>query len=250
MIIIPMAGRSRRFFQDGYCVPKYQLPLHGKTLFEWSLLSFKKYFGTDHFVFVALKKSDSEYFIRFVCQKFNIHSFEIFLLDEVTDGQAETVARYLVKTEDEGDELYIFNIDTIRLNFEKPSQKFLTETDGFLETFVGSGKNWSNIIPHPRLRDRVVETKEKEEASEYCCTGLYYWKSSIKFLEALEKQRSMYGCGQLTEFFIAPLYNNLIGRADVVKFTVIEEKDVIFAGTPEEYMHACSAETGAVLLGI
>ena len=40
--------------------------------------------------------------------KFNIHSFEIFLLDEVTDGQAE-MTRYLVKTEDEGDELYIFN---------------------------------------------------------------------------------------------------------------------------------------------
>ena len=39
MIIIPMAGRSEDSFKMDIV---YQCrPLHGKTLFEWSLLSFK-----------------------------------------------------------------------------------------------------------------------------------------------------------------------------------------------------------------
>ncbi|MBD6989485.1 capsular biosynthesis protein, partial [Vibrio parahaemolyticus] len=44
MIIIPMAGMSSRFFNAGYDKPKYMLEARGVTLFEHSILSFKKYF--------------------------------------------------------------------------------------------------------------------------------------------------------------------------------------------------------------
>ncbi|HGG7172902.1 TPA: capsular biosynthesis protein, partial [Escherichia coli] len=33
MFVITMAGLSSRFFNAGYTVPKYQLPLHGQTVF-------------------------------------------------------------------------------------------------------------------------------------------------------------------------------------------------------------------------
>ena len=49
MIIIPMAGKSSRFYKAGYTLPKFMLPLNGKTIFEEAVSSFKKYFKTDFF---------------------------------------------------------------------------------------------------------------------------------------------------------------------------------------------------------
>jgi len=109
------------------------------------------------------------------------------------------------------------------------------EVDGYLETFIGSGKNWSNVVPVDDT-DRVALTAEKEELSEYCCTGLYYWSSSARFVglaqETLEKPvTEMQG----NEYYIAPMYNDLIQAGGDIRFTVIDRSSVIFCGTPEEY---------------
>ena len=50
MILIPMAGISRRFMREHYTVPKYMLEAHGKSLFEWAIMSFQKYFDTDFII--------------------------------------------------------------------------------------------------------------------------------------------------------------------------------------------------------
>ena len=42
MIIIPMLGRSSRFFNVGYDKPKYELPLGDETVFSSSVRSFHK----------------------------------------------------------------------------------------------------------------------------------------------------------------------------------------------------------------
>ena len=44
--IIPMLGRSSRFFNEGYSVPKYQLQLSDKSTFFHAISSFEKYFKT------------------------------------------------------------------------------------------------------------------------------------------------------------------------------------------------------------
>jgi len=44
-IVITMGGLGFRFQKAGYTVPKYQIEVKGKTLFEWSMISmdaFKK----------------------------------------------------------------------------------------------------------------------------------------------------------------------------------------------------------------
>ncbi len=38
-IVITMAGSGTRFKNAGYSMPKYQITVHGKTLFEWSMES-------------------------------------------------------------------------------------------------------------------------------------------------------------------------------------------------------------------
>lgn len=55
-IVITMAGLGERFLKAGYKQPKYEIEVHGKTLFEWSLLSLAE----------LNKYQDVRYFLWFV----------------------------------------------------------------------------------------------------------------------------------------------------------------------------------------
>ncbi len=52
MFVLPMVGLSSRFFDAGYTLPKYQLPLHGRTVFAHVVDSFRDYFDSDEFLFI------------------------------------------------------------------------------------------------------------------------------------------------------------------------------------------------------
>ena len=75
---------------------------------------------------------------------------------------------------------YMFNIDTIRHNFKKPS--IASSCDGFLEIFRGSGSNWSFVEPGDNYS--VIRTTEKDPISNLCSNGLYFFRSHIQFQDA------------------------------------------------------------------
>ncbi len=121
MIVIPMAGLSRRFSDAGFQAPKYMLEAHGKTLFEWSVLSFEKYFSSHEFLFVVRDIMNTEAFVCSKADKLGITQYQVCVLDEPTSGQAETVSLALHKMQiNNTDPLTIFNIDTFRKNFSFP----------------------------------------------------------------------------------------------------------------------------------
>jgi 2-C-methyl-D-erythritol 4-phosphate cytidylyltransferase len=91
MIVIPMAGKSRRFLDAGYNLPKYKLKLGSKTIFEWVVLSFENYFLTQHFKFIIQESLDYDNFVEQNIKKLGILNFSIIKLKENTRGQAETV---------------------------------------------------------------------------------------------------------------------------------------------------------------
>lgn len=236
MIVIPMAGLSKRFKIAGYDLPKYMLEAKGKTLFEHSVESFANYFDKETFLFIALSAFDTEKFISDMCQKLGILKYHIVILDAPTRGQAETV--YLgLKNFCSGSDfpITIFNIDTFRPGFTYPTEFDLSVIDGYLETFIGSGKNWSNVVPFHG--NKVKATAEKQELSEYCCTGLYYWSSAKLFISIFEslsiKPFSQISCG---EYYIAPMYNDIIQDGANVNFSVVDIKDVVFCGVPSEFI--------------
>lgn len=234
MFVIPMVGLSSRFFKAGYKKPKYMLDVGGKSLFVRSVESFKNYFISDHFVFVVRSDFQSPEFVAEHAVSMGIKSFEVVVLDSMTKGQADTVALALEKIERPNtEEVYVFNIDTLRPNYLKPQ---ITEyVDGYLETFIGEGSNWSNVKPI-HGSDKVMMTAEKKEISEYCCTGLYFWKSASLFLETY---RDYYENDRFfnaeSERYIAPIYNAAITDGNDIRFTIISQNDVIFCGTPVEY---------------
>jgi NDP-sugar pyrophosphorylase family protein len=238
MIVIPMAGLSSRFKKAGYELPKYMLEAKGKTLFEHSVESFKQYFESEPFLFIALSVHDTEAFIRQECNKMGIRNYSIVILDEPTRGQAETVYLGLKNLALRDDfSITIFNIDTFRPGFTYPTEFVLNDVDGYLETFIGSGKNWSNVLPAEKNNTKVIKTAEKQEISEYCCTGLYYWKSAQTFMALYERYQSKpLDEVDAGEYYIAPMYNDLISDGGDVHFSVIEKDNVIFCGVPSEYL--------------
>lgn len=231
-IIIPMAGLSKRFLNEGFTLPKYMLYKKNKSLFFYALNSFKKYFKETNFLFIARDVFDTKKFIEEECKILGIKNYAIVILEEVTSGQAETVAIGINKSKIASNEqILIFNIDTIRNDYTFPD--IIHSCDGYLEVFKGSGANWSYAKTENEQSNKVILTAEKQEISDNCSTGVYYFKQASLFLDAIQKYN--FEETKLTEKFVAPLYNYLINNQFNVQIDVILKSEVIFSGVPSEY---------------
>jgi hypothetical protein len=231
MIVIPMVGKSSRFFAAGYSRPKYELFLHAHSMFAWSVSSFRNYFKTDMFLFLVRRDFSAAEYVREQVELLGISQFHIKVFDEDTLGQADTVFQGLQDVAGGADEaLYIFNIDSFRLNFVKP--EFAEKCDGFLEVFEGNGDHWSFVKPGEH--GKVLFTTEKQRVSNLCSDGLYYFRHRVNFesafLDALKNEKTIRG-----EYYVAPLYNYLIDAGMDIQYSCIERDRVFFCGTPDEY---------------
>lgn len=246
MIVIPMAGLSSRFFKAGYSVPKYQLMLpNGQTMFDWAVTSFEHYFKSDHFVFILRDVYGTKSFVEDRLKALGIFNFTIVILEEETRGQAETVYLGLKQLSNDitlGAELFIFNIDSRRIDFKKSSVIEDQDVMGYLEVFKGEGDHWSFI----KLNDdgKVVLTTEKDRVSDLCSNGLYFFRSIALFEEIFQRE-----CQKAPqelaggELYIAPLYNQLLENGQVVDYELIDCSEIEFCGTPDEYLALCREMT-------
>ena len=228
-----MAGKSSRFYKAGYTLPKFMLPLNGKTIFEEAVSSFKKYFKTDFFLFITRTDDGSKDFVSMKCSELNIKNFEIICINHDTKGQAETISMGLDRmkmTPKINEPVYIFNIDSIRVNFIKPTLKFLENVAGYLEVFIGEGEHWSFV--EASTNNFVKKTTEKIKISDLCSNGLYYFESIDLFNETFEMFKIT---NNYNELFVAPMYNQLIESNLTVKYVLLENNETIFSGTPDEY---------------
>ncbi|MBS0254024.1 MAG: NTP transferase domain-containing protein [Proteobacteria bacterium] len=241
MIVIPMAGASRRFAEAGYGPPKYMLPLAGRPLFDWAVLSFAGSFAHDSFLFILRDVAGTRDFVAARARALGLARWAIAELDGPTAGQAETVELGLVQAGVAGTEpLAIFNIDTIRPGLDPAP---IPGTDGWLEVFSAPGDNWSFIEPDPADPQRVIRCTEKQRISDHCCTGLYQFASAALFAEALAAERA---APSSHELFVAPLYNHLIARGARIGWREAPADRVILSGVPAEY-EALLAELPAAL---
>jgi len=226
VIVIPMAGRSQRFFDAGYTQPKFMLDLHGRSVFANAVASFEADFARRPFLFIAAAGAAG--FVRAEAQALGIREFDVAELDRTTAGQAETVE---LGIGDHEGPLTIFNIDTFRPGFRFPEGLFET-ADGWLEVFRGSGANWSYVEPAPGPEPWALRTAEKVEISDLCCTGLYHFARAADFRRTLAAERR---APQARELYVAPLYNHLIAEGAKIAWREIQRSEVIFCGTPAEY---------------
>lgn len=225
-----MAGLSSRFTKAGFTLPKYMLYVGNKSLFHLAINSFNKYFTSCRFVFIARDIFNTPLFVERECTLMGIKNFTIISLDYPTRGQAETVCIGIKEAAIPNNEpILIFNIDTFRPGFTIPPK--ISEWDGYLEVFKGSGTNWSYARTESSNSTRVVETAEKKEISDNCSTGIYFFTHA----EMLVQEYNEICESQTTELYIAPLYNRLIAKGYNIHVHIIKREEVIFCGIPQEY---------------
>ncbi|MCK8786373.1 NTP transferase domain-containing protein [Roseomonas sp. NAR14] len=253
MIVIPMAGLSRRFAEAGYDRPKYMLPLGGRSVFAHALASFERYFATGRFLLIARDVDGTAGFVARECAALGIRDAATVLLDAPTAGQAETVALGLERAGiGPAEPLTVFNIDTFRPGFRFPEARWFARSDGYLEVFRGGGANWSYVRPAEvpvevlaevpadfpaggppgEAEPLVAETAEKRPLSDLCCTGLYHFAHAGAFGAALAAERRR---PSAPELYVAPLYNHLITAGGRVHYAVVPPGALQFCGVPAEY---------------
>ncbi|HEY0421149.1 MAG TPA: capsular biosynthesis protein, partial [Acetobacteraceae bacterium] len=74
MIVIPMAGLSRRFTEAGYAAPKYMLQANGRSVFAHAVGSFAAYFASQEFLFIIRDVAGTADFVRAECAALDIRA--------------------------------------------------------------------------------------------------------------------------------------------------------------------------------
>lgn len=245
--IFPMGGLSQRFTNAGYKVPKFMLDLHGYTVFEHAVIGFSRYFKDHNFVFAFQNDPETEKFVVEKCFALGIPecNTQIVRLDGPTSGQAETVWIANQKSGiDPKDPIVIFNIDSFQSDFIFPPAFEADNIDGYLEVFIGQGDHWSFAEPGPG--HSVIRVTEKERVSDFCSSGLYYFKRAKDFNAALERTLGKNLSDlQGGERYVAPLYNDLISSGMNIQYHLISTHGVTFCGTPDEYTSLLNTEPPA-----
>ncbi len=234
MIVIPMAGLSRRFQEAGYPVPKYMLEAGGRSLFAHSVLSFEAYFDSLPFLFIYRDVQGTDAFVRAEAARVGIRDARFVVLEAPTLGQADTVWQGLTRSGADRDApITVFNIDTVRPGFRFPGADVM-DSAGYLEVFRGEGDNWSFVGPAPDQPGRVARTTEKDPISDLCSDGLYHFAHAGSFTDAYEAALDAQDATR-GEYYIAPLYNRLIAAGLDIRYAVVPREDIVFSGVPAEY---------------
>jgi len=226
--VITMAGLGLRFKNAGYKEPKMLIKAFNKTLLEWALDSLPLDLSTN-LVFIGLKEHKEIYNLEnFIRKKYGKFNPKFLWLDNVTRGQAETVykAKNLV---DFDTDLIIYNIDTYFQSKTLKRNLLRNNVDGVLVAFKANDKRYS----YAKIDENgyILETVEKEVISDYALTGFYHFKYPSDFFEVCEKYIK-HNITIKNEFYIAPMYNDLIKKGK--KFIIDTTEECWILGTPEE----------------
>ena len=236
IFVFPMMGRSSRFLKAGYELPKYQLNLFGRPVFDWVVLGFKNYFENNLFLFPHRNEDGIKEFIQERLKKLGVKKFHLVAISGETLGQADSVLICLnvLNYTKLKQELIIFNVDSFRPNFS--IQNHSSDVDGYLEVFEGVGDSWSFILLDKGNFNRVIKTAEKKRISNLCSTGLYFFKSTEVFckLATQSKEEELWKF-YADEFYVAPLFNTFIINGYCIGSQLILSDQVIFCGVPKEY---------------
>ena len=240
-IVVPMGGEGKRFIDRGYSFPKPLVEIVGKPMIEVVVHNVTPT-ESHQFIFVCRQEQLEEFALSEVLNLIAPES-EIVSMRNPTAGALCSVLlgmEYLQHDE----ELLVVNADQY---VDVPIDEFLTAArrgvwDGYMMTFPATHPKWSYAKVEG---DQVVAVAEKKPISRDATAGLYYFRSSRDFLEAAErmllKNATVGG-----EFYVAPLYNELILMGKRVGIYPIAREQMYSLGTPED-VESFSATQGHVL---
>ncbi|WP_220462849.1 glycosyltransferase family 2 protein [Nitrosopumilus sp. b2] len=225
-ILIPMAGRGKRFEDAGYSFPKPLIDINGKPMIQIIVENLN--FPAEH-VFLCQKEHSEKYSLKELLELISPNC-KIVTVNGITEGAACTtlLAKELINNDEE---LIIANSDQW---IDWNNQHFLSylrsnEADGGIVTFIATHPKWSFV----KIDDenKVLEVAEKRPISNIATVGIYYFKKGSDFVEAAEKM-IVKNIRTNNEFYIAPVYNEMIQDGKkILHYPIAEMRGL---GTPED----------------
>ncbi len=258
-IIFPMAGLGSRFkavaeSNPEYFKPKPFISVHGKPMIRWASGSFPfiKHPGEEitgglsvspkDLIFIILKEHDIEHDIEKNLKKIYSDDITVIKLDAVTRGATETALTAEAHI-DPDDELLISDSDHFfdGTNLAHLIQSKDADTAGIIPVFRARNDGipkWSYTLTREGS-NHAVHVAEKDpklmEAGAYANIGAYYFSKGKYFLDLAKRvirDNKTFGPSGKAEFYIAPLYQELLDTGMKVQVAVIPEMWGL--GTPED----------------
>lgn len=228
-ILVPMAGRGRRFAEWGFAMPKPLIPIHGIPMVE--LVTANLRLDRPHrFCFLALQEHLENWGLRDLLRRLAPGAVVIPVTD-VTEGAACTalLARNYI---DSPDPLVIANCDQwVDANFEDFVDRLVQGgSDGLIMTMRASDPRWSFV--EFDSEGSVARVVEKEVVSNEATVGIYGFRRGCDFVRAADAMIAR-NARVRGEFYLAPVYNELIAEGRKI--------DVRSVGRLDEGMHGLGA---------
>jgi len=256
-VVIPMAGLGTRFAKVADTNPEYKKPkpfisVKGIPMVRWATgsLPFVSSNSTDlkakvlykDLIFIVLKEHDKEH--NLVQGLYDIYSKDInvITLDAVTRGAAETALK-AKEYVDENEELIVTDSDHYfdGTNLETAINNRRSDTAGIIPVFVARNEGipkWSySLIENDSNTINQVGEKDRSlmEQGAHANIGSYYFSKAKYFFDAVEDSithNKRTGEEGKAEFYVAPLYQELINKGHHVEAAIIPE--VWGLGTPSD----------------
>ena len=258
-IIFPMAGLGTRFKKVAEQNPEYQKPkpfisVRGFPMIRWASASLpflehpgrkvknKNRVKPADVTFVILKEHDTEHGLETKLKEIYSDEIHVVKLDKLTRGAAETAysARDFIDPEDDliiSDSDHFFDGSFLAKLIETKGP----DTAGIIPVFRARNEGipkWSYTLTKPGsdYAEKVAEKdRELMEAGAYANIGAYYFSKGKHFMDLAEeiiRKNKTFGAPGKGEFYIAPLFQELIAKGLKVQVAVIPE--VWGLGTPED----------------
>ncbi len=228
-IVVPMAGEGKRFAEHGHTFPKPLVEIKGRSMIEVVVGNLTP--SEPHqFIFICRQEHAHRYALTDVLQLIAPGS-RITVMHDSTAGALCSVLLAMEHFTDDC-ELLIANSDQY---LEEDINRFLATarldgTDGCIMTFPSTHPKWSYV----KLVDgEVLTVAEKRPISSHATTGLYYFRRSADFLAAAEKM-ILKNASREGEFFVSPVYNELILAGKRITTHPITREQMHSLGTPED----------------
>ena len=227
-VLIPMAGEGSRFARAGYDKPKPLIDVDGAPMIERVVQNLR--FDAEYIFLVRTSHLEKYPDIVPTLDRATGGQFRVVPVDKLTEGAACTALlakEHIDTTED----LFIANSDQI---IEWNAENFLalkwhSDLDGIVLCFRDTDPKWSFV--RTAKKNIVVEVAEKKPISDIATCGIYWYRSGSDFVRLAESMVSK-NIRVNGEFYIAPVYNELIAEGGKLIPYFVERMHGI--GTPED----------------
>jgi dTDP-glucose pyrophosphorylase len=229
-IVIPMAGKGRRFVMAGYREPKPLIDVQGRPMLIWALQGISQ-ISSSSLTFIVHRDHVREHRIDSRLREIFPPSVRILIEEgDSPPGQAGSVlkAKEIIDT---NEPLIIHNCDTcapLAWQALRSAIRKCAEVDGFIPVFPSSDPGLSYV--EIDAEGNALRVAEKEVISEHATIGMYHFARGRDFVRAAEQMIAR-GSSVRGEYYVLPAYQYLIDRG--LLFRLVDAGPVSVLGTPE-----------------